>query len=407
MLDREELIRSLVVANNTKIVLVVLDGFGGAPFKEGKTELEYANTPNLDALAEKSEIGLVHPIMPGITPGSGPSHLALFGYDPLKYEIGRGVLENLGLGVDLEPGDIAIRGNFCTVKEESGKLIVVDRRAGRIPTEENKRLISKLQGAIKEIDGVEITFTSGMEHRFALRLRGEGLKAGVPDTDPQKTGREPIEPKPLTPEAQRLAQVLKKLLGRAREVLKEEPKANFILLRGISELPRIPSVKELFGLNAAAIATYPMYKGLAKLVGMELLEVQGSTIAHEIECMEKHWGKYDFFYLHVKKTDSYGEDGNFDAKVKVIEEFDAYLPRILKLNPHVLAITGDHSTPSVLKSHSWHPNPFLLYSRYVIPSGIREFNERSCSKGNLRIYYAVEAMPLLLANALRLKKYGA
>ena len=407
MLDREEFIRSLVVGNDTKIVLVVLDGLGGAPFKDGKTELEYANTPNFDALAAKSEIGLVHPIMPGITPGSGPSHLALFGYDPLKYEIGRGVLENLGLGVDLKPGDIAIRGNFCTVREENGRLIVVDRRAGRIPTEENRRLIAKLQNAIKEVDGVEVTFTSGMEHRFALRLRGEGLKAGVPDTDPQKVGKEPIEPKALVPEAQRLADVLKKLVNMARDVLKDEPRANFILLRGISELPRIPSMKELFGLKAAAIATYPMYRGLAKLVGMELLEVEGPTIAHEIECLKRHWNEYDFFYLHVKKTDSHGEDGNFDAKVKVIEEFDTLLPEILDLKPDVLAITGDHSTPSVLKNHSWHPNPFLLYSRYVIPSGIPEFSERACARGNLRLYYAKEAMPLILANALRLKKFGA
>ncbi len=406
-MNREELIKSLVVKNDRKILLVVLDGLGGAPGRDGKTELEAANTPNLDGLAAKSEIGLVHPIMPGITPGSGPSHLALFGYDPLKYEIGRGVLENLGLGVELKPGDIAIRGNFCTVEERDGSLIVVDRRAGRIPTEENKRLCSLLQQKIPEVDGVEVLFTSGMEHRFAIRLRGEGLKPPVADTDPQKVGVPPLDPKPLAPEAERLAEVLKKLLVKIREVLKGEPKANFALLRGICDLPHIPPMQELFGLNPAAVATYPMYKGLARLVGMEVLEVEGSTVEDEIETLKRHWSNYDFFYLHVKKTDSYGEDGNFDAKVKVIEEFDRTLPEILSLGPDVLAITGDHSTPSVLKGHSWHPNPFLLFSRYVIPSGIDRFNERSCARGNLRLYYAMEAMPLLLAHALKLKKFGA
>ncbi len=405
-MDREELIKGLVVKNDTKIVLCVLDGLGGAPGPGGRTELESASTPNLDRLAASSEIGLVHPIMPGVTPGSGPSHLALFGYDPLKYEIGRGVLENLGLGVELAPGDVAIRGNFCTVEEREGALIVVDRRAGRIPTEENRRLCSKLQEAIPEVDGVEVRFTPGMEHRFAIRLRGEGLFACVCDTDPQKTGKPPLEPRALCPEGERLAEVLRELLLRIREVLKGEPRANFVLLRGISELPKIPSMQELFGLRAAAIATYPMYRGLARLVGMELLDVEGG-ISQEVECLKRHYSEYDFFYLHVKKTDSFGEDGNFEAKVKVIEEFDAVLPEILSLDPDVLVVTGDHSTPSVLKGHSWHPNPFLLHSKYVIPSGVHSFDERSCARGNLSIYYAVEAMPLILANALRLKKFGA
>ena len=406
-MDWEAFVKNLVVPNDTKILLVVLDGLGGAPFKDGKTELEYARTPNLDGLAAKSEVGLVHPVAPGITPGSGPSHLALFGYDPLKYNIGRGVLENLGLGVDLKPGDIAVRGNFCTVEERDGKLIVVDRRAGRIPTEENRRLCLRLQEAVREIDGVEVKFTPGMEHRFAVRLRGEGLREGVPDTDPQKTGKPPVEPVPLRSEAERLALVLKRLIERAREILKDEQKANFILLRGISELPHIPPMEELFGVKPAAIATYPMYRGLAKLVGMDVLEVEPPTLEGELEALKRHWGEYDFFYLHVKKTDAMGEDGNFEGKVKVIEEFDRILPRILEMSPDVLVVTGDHSTPALIKGHSWHPNPFLLYSRYVIPSGVSSFDERSCARGNLRLYYAKEAMPLMLAHAMRLKKFGA
>ncbi len=406
-MDRERLLKELSQKNDKKIILVVLDGLGGTAYKDRKTELEYARTPNLDKLAEISEIGLVHPVSPGITPGSGPSHLALFGYDPLKYEIGRGVLENLGLGVELEKGDIAIRGNFCTVKEEKGKIIVVDRRAGRIPTEENIRLCKKLQEKIKKIEDVEITFTPGMEHRFALRLRGKNLFAFVNDTDPQKEGKEPLPPKAFDPRGEKLARILYNLIQKAREILKDEPKANFILLRGISSLPDIPSMKELFKLNPAAIATYPMYKGLAKLVGMKVLDVEGKTTEAEIETLKKHYEEFDFFYLHIKKTDSYGEDGNFDEKVKVIEEFDSLLPEILKLSPDVLAITGDHSTPALLKSHSWHPNPFLLYSPFVRPSGIKEFSEKACVSGNLHLFYAMDAMVLLLANALKLKKFGA
>lgn len=406
-MDREELIKELAQKNERKIVLVVLDGLGGAPNETGKTELESAKTPNLDRLARISEIGLVHPISPGITPGSGPSHLALFGYEPLKYQIGRGVLENLGLGVELKRGDIAIRGNFCTVKEENGKLVVIDRRAGRIPTEENRRLCRLLQEKVAKIEDVEVTFTPGMEHRFAIRLRGEGLFPFVNDTDPQKEGKEPIKPKATDPRGEKLAKILELLLNRAREVLREEKKANYILLRGISALPHIPSMSELFKLNPAAIATYPMYKGLAKLVGMETLKVEGNGIEDEIETLKKHYQQFDFFYLHIKKTDSYGEDGNFEAKVRLIEEFDEKLPLILELKPDVLAVTGDHSTPAVLKGHSWHPNPFLLHSPFARPSGVEDFSERGCARGNLHIYEAVDAMVLMLANALKLKKFGA
>ncbi len=405
-MDREELIKELSQRNERKIVLVVLDGLGGAPNESGKTELEAARTPNLDKLAKISEIGLVHPISPGITPGSGPSHLALFGYDPIKYQIGRGVLENLGLGVELKKGDIAIRGNFCTVKEYNGRLIVVDRRAGRIPTEENRRLCSILQKNISKIEDVEIVFTPGMEHRFAIRLRGEGLFPYVGDTDPQKEGKEPLEPTATDPKGEKLARILKKMLYAAREILKEE-QANYILLRGISALPNIPSMSEIFKLTPAAIATYPMYKGLAKLVGMEVLEVEGNSIEDEINTLKKYYEQFDFFYLHIKKTDSYGEDGDYYAKVKLIEEFDKKLPLIMELEPHVLVVTGDHSTPAILKSHSWHPNPFLLYSPFVRQSGIEEFSERSCAQGNLHIYNAVDAMILMLANALKLKKFGA
>ena len=406
-MEREALFRELSVETETRILLVVLDGLGGLPGESGKTELEAAWTPNMDELATRSELGLTHPIAYGITPGSGPSHLALFGYDPLKYEIGRGVLENLGLDVELRKGDVAIRGNFCTVEERNGRLVVVDRRAGRIPTEKNRELCARLQEAIKEVQKVEVLFTPGMEHRLAIRLRGEGLAGCLEDTDPQHTGLEPLPPRATCPQGEKTVAVVKELLARVREVLKGEEKANYILLRGFSEVPHIPSMGELFKLKAAAIATYPMYRGLARLVGMDLLPVGGRELEDELETLKGYWDRYTFFYLHVKKTDSYGEDGNFWAKVKVIEEFDRLLPEILELKPDVLVITGDHSTPSGLKGHSWHPNPFLLHSPYVRAEGNRVFSEKACAGGALGQFPAMEALPLMMAHALKLKKFGA
>ncbi len=401
-MNREELIRSLAVKNQTKILLVVLDGLGGIPYEEGKTELEVAYTPNLDELAADSSCGLAIPVLPGITPGSGPAHLSLFGYDPLKYQIGRGILEALGLGMEVRPGDVAVRGNFATLRE--GKI--VDRRAGRIPTEENKKLIEMLSSKIKEIDGVRVILIPGREHRFAMILRGEGLGDAVSDADPQKEGLPPKMPQPLSPSGEKTAGVAEKFIKMATEILKDQPKANTVLLRGFSSHPAIPHMQELFKLNPVAIATYPMYRGLAKLVGMEVAQT-GESLEDEINTLEKVWNNYDFFYLHIKKTDSYGEDGKFRDKVKVIEEFDGFVPRILNLKPDVIVITGDHSTPSKLKSHSWHPVPFLLHSPYTFRDGIREFSETSCRKGSLGIFYSVDGMALMLANALRLKKFGA
>jgi 2,3-bisphosphoglycerate-independent phosphoglycerate mutase len=318
-----------------------------------------------------------------------------------------GVLENLGLDVELQKGDLAVRGNFCTVKEENGYLIVTDRRAGRIPTEENKKLCEKLQKDIVEIGDIKVLFTPGMEHRLAIRLRGEGLAGCVEDTDPQHEGMKPISPKANCPQGEKTVKVMKELLARVRKVLMDEERANFILLRGISEVPLIPHMDELFKLEPAAIATYPMYRGLAKLVGMELLPVEGMELESELEALKKHWSDYTFFYFHVKKTDSYGEDGNFQAKKEVIEKFDQLLPRLLDLTPQVLVITGDHSTPSRLKGHSWHPNPFLLFSPYVRHSGSQTFTEKACAGGSLGHFKAVDALPLMMAHALKLRKFGA
>lgn len=401
----QKIIKPLIQKNDSKIALIVLDGLGGLP-KDGKTELETAATPNLDALARESACGLHIPVAPGITPGSGPGHLGLFGYDPLECQIGRGILEALGLGLEVRKTDIAVRCNYATIKDG----LIADRRAGRIPTDQSKKLTEKLQREIGRIDDVEVTFAPGMEHRFAVLLRFpqplEPDAAAVPDTDPQKEGKAPLNPSALTKNAEKVAKAAEKLINRAHEALKNEEKANFILTRGFSGMPDIPAFEEAFGLNPVAIATYPMYRGLAKLVGMYAPALEGS-VEDEIAFMKQNYDKYDFFFLHVKKIDSYGEDGNFNEKAARIEEFDKLLPRILELKPGVLMITGDHSTPAVMKGHSWHPVPVLLKSPYVLGGLCQGFSERECTKGELGIFPTVNLMPLALANALRLKKFGA
>lgn len=407
----QNIISKLIEKNDTKIVFCVLDGVGGLPLN-GKTELEAAKTPNLDELVNSSSVGLHTPVARGITPGSGAAHLGLFGYDPLIYEIGRGVLEALGLGIELGPNDLAIRGNFSTVKyDEEGTPIVTDRRAGRIPTEENKRIIDKLSEKINDIDGVKVTLYSGLEHRFVVILTfPEYLKEGsdlIPDTDPQKEGVSPIIPTGKNEKSEKVADVIRKFVDKTAKILKDEASANYPLLRGISIYPHLASYEKAYGLKASCIATYPMYKGVAKLVGMNVLNVDENSILSEIDTLKKEFKNYDFFFLHVKKTDSYGEDGNFDAKVGVIEEFDKFVPEILKLDPDVFIVTGDHSTPATMKAHSWHPVPILINSKYYRGTKLNGFYESECNKGDLGIIKSIEIMPLLLAHSGRLAKYGA
>lgn len=397
-----ELAKNLSEKTESKIVMVVVDGIGGLPHPDiRRTALEAANTPNLDNLAGVSSCGLVEPVALGITPGSGPSHLALFGYDPLKYEIGRGVLEALGVGLELRASDVAARGNFCTV-DESGTI--TDRRAGRIPTERNRQLIEKLRSIAME--GIEVILEPGKFHRFVAVFRGQGLSGDIRDTDPQHVGEKPKNAVARTPQAAQAADLVNQWIVRAKEVLKHEAPANMVLLRGFAGLPEIPTMSQAFKLTPAAIAGYPMYRGLARLVGMEILET-GTSIRDEVETLENHFGDYDFFYVHVKDTDSSGEDGNFARKVQVLEEFDNCLPSILSLEPDVLIVTGDHSTPATLKAHSWHPVPFLIHSKWVRPRGIQEFGESACAMGDLGTFPSLGALPLALANALKLDKFGA
>lgn len=398
----DKILQSLVVQTESKLVMVVMDGIGGLPI-QGKTELEAAKTPNLDRLTPKAAAGMIDPIAFGITPGSGPSHLALFGYDPFKYEIGRGVLEAMGIDVPLSKEDLAVRGNFATIDERG---VIIDRRAGRIPTERNREICQFLGNEIKEIEGVRASIYPGREHRFVLVFRGEGLRDDLTDADPQKEGLQAKGTEGLSQEAQRTAEIVNLYLKKATELLRPFHPANTILLRGFSKVPEIPTLSERFKLRPAAIATYPMYRGLARLVGMEILKT-GESLREEVETLRKFFNQYDFFYVHFKKTDMAGEDGNFKMKVRAIEEIDRILPIIFKMRPEVLVITGDHSTPALLKSHSWHPNPLLLFSKYVRPDGLRRFTERNCQRGQLGRFPATEVIPLMLANGLKLKKFGA
>ncbi len=399
----EEIMKSLAIKTESKIVLLVADGIGDIPSKNNKTVLETALIPNLDRLASKAVCGLTDPISCGITPGSGPAHLSLFGYDPIKYQIGRGVLEALGVGMELTPYDLACRGNFATLSEEG---IITDRRAGRIPTALNEKICRIMQDKIKQIGEVEVIITPGKEHRFVVIFRGKDLEEGLSDADPQVVGGEIKYAQPLQPGAKKTAEIINEFIKKATEVLKEHYPANTVLLRGFAKHPGLPTMNEIFKLTPAAIATYPMYNGLAKLVGMEILKT-GESIKEEFEILKENFEKYDFFYLHIKKTDSYGEDGKFEEKGKIIEEVDKFIPEVLNLKPDVLVVTGDHSTPTLLKAHSWHPNPFILFSPYVRVDEVDRFSEKACTQGGLGRFPAVDALPLMMANALKLKKFGA
>jgi 2,3-bisphosphoglycerate-independent phosphoglycerate mutase len=401
-MKEHELVRELAEKNASKIVMLVADGLGGLPMEPGgKTELETAATPNLDRLAARGTSGSSVPVLPGITPGSGPGHLGLFGYDPLEFKIGRGALEATGIGFELGPDDVAARGNFCTL--DAGGLIA-DRRAGRIPSEESFKVVERLQGV--KVEGVETFVKPVKEHRFVVVFRGKGLDGGVADTDPQALGVAPLDPQPLSPAARRTAEVAAEFVRQARAILKDEPKANGLVLRGFAAKPALPTYEELYGLRAAAIAVYPMYKGLARLVGMTLVGA-AQSLEEQIDELAKCWNDYDFFFLHFKYTDSTGEDGAFEQKVKRIEELDRIIPRIEKLRPDVLIVTGDHSTPSLLKSHSWHPVPTLLSANTCRPDGLTKFSERECLRGGFGIFPAKHLMLLAMAHAQRFGKYGA
>jgi len=401
-MDSLELIRGLARPSPAKIVLLVIDGLGGLPHpRTGKTELETANTPNLDKLAAAGICGMIDPISPGITPGSTPGHLALFGYDPLKFNIGRGVVEAMGIDFDLKPGDIAARGNFCTVDEDG---LITDRRAGRISTEKCAELCQLVNEMV--IDGVKLSILPVREHRFVIVFQGKGLAPDVSDSDPQQVGVAPKAVSALNPKADLMAVVANKFVEQARTILAKHHPANMLLLRGFSQRSHLPTMEEVYKLKPAAIAAYPMYRGLAKLVGMQVLNT-GMTIAEEMTTLKENFSAYDFFFLHIKKTDSAGEDGDFERKVKLIEEADKSIPVLTGLKPDVIVVTGDHSTPATLKGHSWHPLPIVLCSEWCRRDRVGEFSESACISGGLGRFPATQIMPLAMAHALKLAKFSA
>ena len=400
MIDVEEL-RDCYTKTSTKMVLLVADGLGGLAHPDtGKSELETANIPNLDALAQKSACGVTTPVLPGVTPGSGPGHLALFGYDPLKHQIGRGALEALGIEVDLQPGDVATRGNFCLV---DGEGLLVDRRAGRIPTEFSAPICERLDRI--QIPGVQLDVFSVQDYRFVLRLRGEGLSELVTETDPQVTGAKALEVKAIKPEAQKTADIVNEFVKQAAQLMAEEERANMLLLRGFAQLPSLPAMGEVYRLDPAAIAAYPMYRGLATVAGMNVIPT-GKNFAAEMDTLRANWDKHDFFFIHYKPADAAGENGDFDAKVRCLEELDPFIPDILELGPDVLMIAGDHSTPAIMAAHSWHPVPFMLHSKLTKGEGVPTFDERACALGSIGSIPATSVMVMGLSHAGKMTKFG-
>ncbi len=401
-MDIQDLLKQLHTKNNSKILMLVADGLGGLPLQPGGlTELEAAKTPNLDALAKLGVQGESIPVLPGITPGSGPGHLGLFGYDPLKYQIGRGALEATGVGFELTDRDVAIRCNFCTLDADGN---ITDRRAGRIPTEESAPLAIRLRDIT--IPGIEIFVEPVKEHRFVVIFRGDNLGGNVFDTDPQATGVPPLEPVATDEDSDRTVQIAKDFLGQAGRILADQPKANFHTMRGFAVKPSIPNYEEAYGLKAAAVAVYPMYKGLARLVGMEIVGTP-QNLEEQADVLKQHWDEYDFFFVHFKYTDSTGEDGNYDARVQQIEEFDAMVPRLTEMKPAVTIVTGDHSTPAAMKNHSWHSVPTLIVSDCCRTDACEAFSEKESVRGGLGQFEAKYLMSLALANAGRLGKFGA
>jgi len=401
-----DVMSELTTGAGGKIVLLVMDGLGGLPLEPGgPTELEAAQTPTMDRLAREGIAGLHVPIGAGITPGSGPSHLALFGYDPIRFGVGRGVLEAFGIGFELQPQDVAGRANFCTVDANG---LVVDRRAGRIPTELCIKLVDRLRAIT--LPGVEVFVEPVKDYRFVIVLRGEGLSDRISETDPLVVGKPPLPclPEEPGPSAKRTAELVNQFIEAARPLLADQPAANMITVRGWSKDPNLPQFHEVYKLHAAAVAVYPMYRGVSKLAGMDVLPVSGETLADEIKVVAEHWSDYDFFFVHVKPADSRGEDGDFQGKVRVIESVDAALPALLDLKPDVLVITGDHSTPAVLRSHTWHPVPLLLWAPgRVRTDAAQAFGETECARGLLGTFPTTDVMPLALAHAMRMVRYGA
>ena len=373
---------SLATGTGSRMLLVVIDGLGGLADAQHGTELEEAATPNLDRLASEGVTGLLEPVGPGITPGSGPGHLALFGYDPQEFVLGRGALSAAGLDVELHPGDVAARGNLCTLDADGA---VVDRRAGRISDDEARRVVARLSAAVP---GVEFHHEKG--HRLLVVFRGEGLDPRIGDTDPQAT-----------------AELVATKLAEVHRVLADEPAANGLLLRGFDTHRELPRFRDRTGLRAAAVAIYPMYRGIARLLGFEVLGPP-TDLTDQVRLLEKHREDADYFFVHVKDADAAGEDGDRAAKIAAIERVDRAIPDLVDaVEPGVTAVTGDHATPSQMAAHSWHPVPVVVHGPLCGRDDTDRFGERWCRAGGLGVRPSMQLLPILMANAGHLAKYGA
>jgi 2,3-bisphosphoglycerate-independent phosphoglycerate mutase len=406
-----------------KIILILADGLGDRPSRTlgGQTPLQSALTPNLDALAKSSSLGLLYPVAPGVTPGSDTAHLSIFGYDPYTYYKGRGPFEALGAGIDLLPGDVAFRGNFATVDE---RMVVVDRRAGR-SLKEARELVEYLNDNLR-VDGVRVLLKHGSEHRFALVLRGKGLSPDVTDTDPHAVGLSVnlSQPKSHSEEAARTAAVVNEVTKQSYALLERhpvnaerhgrgEPKANIILLRGAGSLAEIPSFSSKYGLKGFGVSGTAMIRGFCRLIGMEAPIVEGATgdsntdvaakAREAIKALETH----DFVYVHFKATDAAGHDGNHELKVRMIEKLDVMVGMIVNnvSGEEVICVSGDHSTPADLGEHSADPVPLLIHAPDCFAEGLR-FNEQTCVHGAMGRLRGQELMPVLLNQANRIKKFG-
>ena len=401
MIDFPE-IQDLVKPNNSKIIMLVVDGLGGLYHPDyGKTELEYANIPEIDNLAKQSDCGLTLPVLPGITPGSGPGHLSLFGYDPIKYTIGRGILEAIGISLNLNSSDVAARGNLCTIDHQTG--LIIDRRAGRINSEKAKSIINQLDGL--KYKNIKIEVHHVREHRFVLLLKGDGLENNITGTDPEIEGKATLKSIANDSRSALTAECINYFNEQIKTILADRDTANMALLRGFSKIPDYPNISDKYKMKCAAIAAYPMYKGLAKLIGMSILE-SGTSFESEIETLKTNYDKFDFFFLHYKPADAAGEDGDFKQKVKSLEYLNGVLNQVLSLKPDTFILAGDHSTPSVMASHSWHPVPFLINSKLTYGSRIQEFTENQCRNGSIGNINATQLMLLALAHSDRLNKFG-
>lgn len=394
-------LRPLLAPNDSTIVVVLMDGLGGYADADGPSELEAASTPHLDELASEGSTGLVEIVGPGITPGSGPGHLALFGYDPIEFELGRGALSAAGLGVELGHGDVAARGNLCTLNADG---TIADRRAGRIASADAAPLVDLLQREVS-IDGVEVVLRHEREHRMLVVLRGEGLDARIADTDPQALGVPPRAPRALDPAADRTVEVLVELDDQIRSILSEEA-AHAVLMRGFDTHTALPTMADRYGVDAAAIAIYPMYRGIARLLGMTVTD-RPDDLNDQVRQLADSWSSHDYFFVHHKATDAAGEDGDRAAKIEAIEAVDAVVPALRSLDPDVIMVTGDHATPPQMRAHSWHPVPVLMHGERVGRDGTDRFGETSCRGGMLGLRPMSHMMPLMLAAAGRLAKYGA